>query len=98
LFDVENPDYQLFSDMTVQVELEVAKASQTLTIPIVALGQRDSSGLFTIQVIDQAGNIVSRQVRIGVRNDSRVQILEGLAPGERVLLSPTASFPAAAPR
>jgi membrane fusion protein, macrolide-specific efflux system len=97
LFDVENSDYQLFSDMTVQVELEVAKASQALTIPIVALGQRDSSGLFTIQVIDAEGSVSSRRVRIGIRNDSRVQILEGLAPGERVLLSPAADFPAAAP-
>lgn len=98
LFDVDNADHQLFSDMTVQVELEVAKASQVLTIPIVALGQRHSSGLFAVEAIDVAGSVSSRHVRIGVRNDSRVQILEGLAPGDRVLLSPAAAFPAAAPR
>lgn len=96
-FDVDNADHQLFSDMTVQVELEVARASQVLTIPIVALGQRDSAGRFSVQVQGAAGPAESRQVQIGVRDDNRVQILDGLTLGERVLLTPAPAFPAAAP-
>jgi macrolide-specific efflux system membrane fusion protein len=98
LFDVDNADHRLLSDMTVQVELEVARVNQVATMPIVALSQRDSSGRHTVQVLDPTGKAVPRQVRIGLRDEARAQVLEGLKPGERVLLAPAAAVAAPAPR
>jgi len=35
---------------------------------------------------------VKRQVRLGRRNPDSIEVLEGLAPGERVLTSPYTGF------
>lgn len=93
LFDVDNADHQLLSDMTVQVELEVARAIRVPALPIVALDKRDGAAGYTVQVLDTKGNVSARQVRIGIRDDLRAQVLDGLNPGERVLLAPTPSVP-----
>lgn len=96
LFEIDNADHQLLSDMTVQVELEVARASQVPSLPIIALDMRDSAGLYTVQVLDAAGKAGPRQVRIGIRDDARAQVLAGLRAGERVLLAPAPASPASA--
>jgi len=96
LFDIDNADRRLLSDMTVQVELEVARAEQALALPIVALNQRDSGGSVTVQVLDKAGKTSARKIRLGIRNDAQVQVLDGLQPGERVLLVPPPVTPAGA--
>jgi macrolide-specific efflux system membrane fusion protein len=87
LFDIDNADHQLLSDMTVQVELDVARAAQVPSLPILALDKRDSAGRYTVQVLDANGKASARQVRIGIRDDARAQVLDGLNPGERVLLA-----------
>jgi macrolide-specific efflux system membrane fusion protein len=96
LFEIDNADHQLLSDMTVQVELEVDRANQVPSLPIIALDQRDSSGLYTVQVLDAAGKASPRQVRIGIRDDAHAQVLAGLKVGERVLLAPASASPAPA--
>lgn len=96
LFEIDNADHQLFSDMTVQVELEVARASQVATLPVIALDQRDSAGLYTVHVVDTAGKTDARHVRIGIRDDARAQVLDGVKTGERVLLAPAPASPAPA--
>ena len=98
LFDIDNHDHQLLSDMTVQVELEVARASGVLSLPIIALNQRDSAGRYTVQVLDANGKTTARQVQVGIRDDARAQVLDGLKAGERVLLAPPPAGPAAVPR
>jgi macrolide-specific efflux system membrane fusion protein len=87
LFDIDNADHQLLSDMTVQVELDVAHASQVPSLPILALDKRDSAGRYTVQVLDAQGKASPRQVRIGIRDEARAQVLDGLRTGERVLLA-----------
>jgi macrolide-specific efflux system membrane fusion protein len=88
LFDIDNADHQLLSEMTVKVELEVARARQVPTIPIVALNQRNTDGSYAVQVLDVNGRASPRQVRTGILNDTHAQIIDGLKPGERVLLAP----------
>ena len=86
LFDVDNSDGQLLSDMTAQVDLEVAQAKGVPLLPVAALEQSDAKGNYTVQVLDAAGKTSPRSVRVGLRDDAHAQILEGLKPGERVLL------------
>jgi len=100
LFDVDNADHQLLSDMTVQVELEVARASQVPALPVFLLDKRGSDGRYTVQVLDASGKAAPRQLRVGVRDDARAQVLDGLKPGERVLMAPVTGpvpAPGAAP-
>jgi macrolide-specific efflux system membrane fusion protein len=96
LFEVDNRDRALFSDMTVQVDIETGAAKQVLAMPIVALGERGKDGRFTVQVLDAAGKQVPRQVKVGLQDGARVQVLEGLKAGEKVLLAPPSAADAAA--
>jgi macrolide-specific efflux system membrane fusion protein len=96
LFEVDNHERRLYSDMTVQVEIETGHASGVLTVPVVALGERGKDGRYTVQVVDAANKPTPRTVRVGLQDGARVQVLEGLKVGEKVLLAPPPADPAAA--
>lgn len=96
LFEVDNRDRALFSDMTVQVDIETGAVKQVPAMPIVALGERGKDGRFTVQVLDGANKQTPRQVRIGLQDGARVQVIEGLKAGEKVLLAPPSGPDAAA--
>ncbi|MBT9492175.1 MAG: efflux RND transporter periplasmic adaptor subunit [Paucibacter sp.] len=95
LFEVDNQQRKLFSDMTVQVDIVTGKAVQVPTLPIVALGERSKEGRYTVQVLDAANKQTPRQVRIGLQDGARAQVLDGLKVGEKVLLAPPAADAAA---
>jgi macrolide-specific efflux system membrane fusion protein len=84
LFDIDNADHALLSDMTVQVELEVARASHVPLLPVVALDNRLPSGRYLVQVVDAGGKAAPREVRIGLHDATRAEVLDGLKAGERV--------------
>ena len=96
LFEVPNRDRRLLSDMTVQVSIETARAEQVLTIPVVALGQRADDGRYTVHVLDAQQRTVPRIVSTGLQDGTRVQVPEGLKPGDKVLLAPPPDPPAGA--
>lgn len=96
LFEVDNRDRALFSDMTVQVDIETGSVKQVLAMPIVALGERGKDGRFTVQVLDGANKQVPRQVKVGLQDGARVQVVDGLKAGEKVLLAPPSAVDAAA--
>jgi macrolide-specific efflux system membrane fusion protein len=95
LFDVDNAARALFSDMTVQVDIETGSASNTLTIPMVALGERDKAGRFAVTVLGPNDQQRPAQVRTGLQDGARVQVLDGLKPGDKVLLAPPSAASAA---
>ncbi len=91
LLDVDNADNALLADMTAQVFFVAGSASNVLTAPIAALQQQPGeSGRQTAQVLTQNGQVEQRPVRTGLSDRLRVQILEGLHEGERLLIGPTA--------
>jgi Cu(I)/Ag(I) efflux system membrane fusion protein len=84
--EADNPGFVLRPDMFVDVELQVPYAA-TLTVPgeaVVRSGLRS-----TVFVERSAGVFEPREVKTGRRLADRVQILEGLAPGERLAVSGT---------
>ncbi|HEY4083144.1 MAG TPA: efflux RND transporter periplasmic adaptor subunit [Burkholderiaceae bacterium] len=95
LFEVDNRDRRLFADMTVQVDIETGQAKQVLTIPIVALGERDKDGAYPVQVNDAAGKPQERKLRTGLHDAANVQVVSGLKAGEKVLLTPAPAASAA---
>ena len=96
LFEVDNHERRLYSDMTVQVEIETGRARGVATVPVVALGERGKDGRYTVQGVDAANKSAPRAVRVGLQDGARVQVLEGLKIGEKVLLAPPPVDPAAA--
>lgn len=95
LFEVDNRDRALYSDMTVQVDIETGRSKGVLSMPMVALGERDKDGRFRVTVVDAAGQQSARQVRVGLQDGTRVQVLEGLQAGDTVLLAPPSAAEAA---
>lgn len=107
LFDVPNPrkpaaasspadagvlaPRQLMSDMSVQVNLQVAQATKALTIPMAALGDKAVDGRYTVQVPGADGKPQPRQVKVGISEAAKVQVLDGLKAGDKVLLAPAAA-------
>ena len=92
LLDVENPDGALMAEMTTQVFFVAGQASQVLSVPLAALDETPEEGLRLAQVLNGKGQVEARQVRTGLSDRLRVQILEGLNEGERLVIGlPAAS-------
>ena len=82
--EVDNPAYVLRPDMFVDVEMRIA-LPQSISVPVDAV--LDSGLQKTVFVERSEGAFEPRQVRTGWRFDDRVEIVEGLAPGERIVAS-----------
>jgi len=83
----EPPDY-LRQDMTVSVDIEVARSPGALALPAEAV--RDATGASPWVLLVEGGRAVRRGVELGLRGTGWVEIRSGLSPGDRVV-------PAAAP-
>ena len=78
----EPPDY-LRQDMTVSVDIEVARKAGVVVVPADAV--HDSNGAEP-WVLAVAGRRAERRpVRLGLKGDGRVEVLDGLQPGDRVI-------------
>ncbi|WP_065617027.1 MULTISPECIES: macrolide transporter subunit MacA [Pseudomonas] len=86
LFEVPNPDHRLRISMTAQVRVVLDTAKSVLTIPVAALGARNSDGSYPVRVLDAKGQAQARTVQIGINNNVKVQINDGLAEGDRVVI------------
>lgn len=92
VFDVDNADGELMPQMTAQVLFEIARADQALLVPVAALRPDLQRGpdAFTVPVLEQ-GKLQEKPVSLGVRNRHQVQVLEGLAQGEQIVLAVVAA-------
>ncbi|MCS0656866.1 efflux RND transporter periplasmic adaptor subunit [Massilia terrae] len=88
LFEVKNPDHELMSGMSAQVQFVVAQARDALLLPANGLGAPDEDGLYNVNVLDAGQRVSARKVKIGLHNSQQAQILSGLAAGDKVLVGP----------
>ncbi|MFL1515349.1 macrolide transporter subunit MacA [Pseudomonas prosekii] len=86
LFDVPNPDHRLRIAMTAQVRIVLDTATSVLTVPVAALGPRNSDGSFPVRVLDAKGQAQTRNVQTGINNNVKVQVNQGLAEGDKVVI------------
>ncbi|MCW0181835.1 efflux RND transporter periplasmic adaptor subunit [Zavarzinia sp.] len=91
IFDVPNADGRLRIDMTAQVSIMLGSAKGAVTIPTTALGTRDADGGYTVQVVDAAGNLSPRKIHVGIEDETDVEVKDGLADGETVVLGDSAA-------
>src|SRR5205085_909371 len=81
----EGPDARLPSPGARGViELQAGAPRDALTVPAAALLLRDGR---LVVVVDAGGRARVQPVKIGMREDGRVEVLEGLAAGDRVAVS-----------
>ncbi|NLF73707.1 MAG: efflux RND transporter periplasmic adaptor subunit [Candidatus Anammoximicrobium sp.] len=84
---IDEPVERLKPGMTAVVEIRVDRLQNVVTVPIQAVVQ---VGKETACYVAGAGAPVRRSVKLGRTNDKAVQILEGVAAGDRVVLNPMA--------
>ena len=83
---LSEPNGSLFPGMLVKVSVPVA-TREALWVPASSLIQR--SELRAVFVLDDQDQPRLRQVRTGVRDNGRLEILAGLSEGERVVTNPS---------
>jgi macrolide-specific efflux system membrane fusion protein len=88
LFEVRNPDQELMSGMTAQVQFVVAQARDALLLPAKGLGARDDDGLYNVNVLDASQHVSARKVKVGLQSGQQAEIVSGLAAGDKVLVGP----------
>lgn len=84
-FDVPNPDGVLRTYMTAQVVVVVGVARGVVTVPSAAIASAAAGRPAMVQVVDDAGQVASRDVVVGLDNKVTAEIVSGLAAGERVV-------------
>ncbi len=83
--DIPQPPAFLKSDMTVAIDLTGPMLKQALLLPADAISQLQSDAPYVMMVRD--GVAVRAAVRTGAQTQGRVQILDGVVPGEHVIVS-----------
>ncbi|WP_284422712.1 MULTISPECIES: efflux RND transporter periplasmic adaptor subunit [unclassified Bradyrhizobium] len=73
------PDY-LRQDMTVSVDIEVASRKDALELPVRSVHDLTSGRPWVLGVKD--GRAVKQPVRVGIRGNSHVEIVDGLSAGD----------------
>ena len=87
---VEQPPSFLRTDMTVSVEVEVARRAAALSVPSEAV--RDLNSPRPWILILQHGLLERREVKVGLRGDAWIEITSGLPEGTWVVLADQAEL------
>ncbi len=86
-FKVPNPQRKLRISMTAAVTIILDKRENVLTIPLSALGRMIAQDQYHVTVLRANGEKEQVAVKIGLKDEAKVEILEGLAEGDEVVLS-----------
>jgi HlyD family secretion protein len=83
-FRVPEPPAYLRADMTVSIDIGVARKARAITVPAEAV--RETGGVLRVQIV-RDGHVASARVEAGVRTANRIEITTGVSEGELVLLA-----------
>jgi len=78
----EPPGY-LRQDMTVSVDIEVARSAGTVVVPADVVRDANSAQPWVLAV--DGWRAQRRAVKLGLKGDGRVEVLDGVAPGDRLI-------------
>ena len=90
--DVPNEKYKLQPGMYADVRLQEQNHPDALTVPVQAVQQ--ANGQSSVLVLDQHNRVQPRQIKIGLQDPQRVEVLAGLQAGDRVIVGNFGSFQA----
>lgn len=81
--NIPNPPGYLRQDMTVSVDIETARRTATVVIATSAVQDAATDKPWVLVV--RGAHAVKQFVRLGLRGDTRVEVLDGIAAGESVV-------------
>ena len=77
---VPDPPEYFRQDMTVSVDIEVARSAGTVVVPAEVVREANSTQPWVLAV--DGGRATRRAVKLGLKGDGRMEVLEGVAPGD----------------
>lgn len=77
---VPTPPEYLRQDMTVSVDIEIARSAGAVVVPADAVREANGAQPWVLAV--EGREAVRRAVKLGLKGDGRVEVLEGVAPGD----------------
>ncbi|MGC2517638.1 MAG: efflux RND transporter periplasmic adaptor subunit [Burkholderiales bacterium] len=80
---VPNPPAYLRQDMTVSVDIEVARRADAVVVPTETV--RDATGPQPWVLAIRGWRAVRQPVKLGLRGDNRIEVVEGVEPGEELI-------------
>lgn len=84
--DIENPPEGLRPGMTAQIDVLAERIENSVQIPNQAVIGRN--GRFFCAVPASDGSLLTREITVGSSNEDTIVVLDGLEPGESVVLQP----------
>jgi RND family efflux transporter MFP subunit len=90
--DVANKDGKLAPGMYANVELQVDARPDAITVPVQALMQNGDKA--SVMVVNPENKIELREVKTGVSDPNRVEVVAGLHDGERVVVGNLGAYQA----
>lgn len=81
--DVPNQDYRLSPGMFADVSLEFERSPDALTVPVQAVAQ--SGDHASVLLVNAQNTVELREIRTGIQDANRMQVLAGLQEGDRVI-------------
>lgn len=88
LLDVDNHDQALMPDMTTQVFFVAGQARGVLLAPIIALQGSTENERQSAHIVTANGKVEPREIRTGISDRLRVEIIDGVNEGDHLLIGP----------
>jgi RND family efflux transporter MFP subunit len=82
--DVANDSYKLQPGMYANVALQTQSRADALTIPIQAVQHNNDKTM--VLLVDQQNRVQSREIKTGLEDPVRVEVISGLNEGDRVIV------------
>ncbi len=83
-FDVPNTDYKLTPGMYADVVLEIRKRADAITVPVQAITYNNDRKM--VLLVDAQNRVQVREIKTGIEDPNRIEVLAGLEPGDRVIV------------
>ena len=80
---ITNPPAFLRQDMTASVDIEVGRRADTVMVPTETV--RDATGREPWVLVIRGWRAVRQPVKLGLRGDNRIEVLEGVEPGDELI-------------
>ncbi|WP_263368974.1 efflux RND transporter periplasmic adaptor subunit [Edaphobacter bradus] len=88
--DVPNPDLSLSTGMTAETTIVLQERKNVLTVPSNAVLEGD--GQAYVLALDTGNKVAKLPVRLGIQGSDRVEIIQGLAEHQQVIVSGQSNY------
>jgi RND family efflux transporter MFP subunit len=88
--DFANKDGRLIPGMYAEAALSLAKNASELCVPLEAVARNNNEA--TVLTVDKNNEIEERKIKLGFEGEAYVQVLSGVAEGDRVVIGSRSQF------